>query len=141
MAQATPTPRQAEIKRLLDADQSVGDIAKYLNTTAQAVYNQISAMRKKGILPKKRGGKGRARTAQRTPRIAPEPVAAEAPSPNGSANGDLISLEAHLSADLNAVRTRLEAIAAEQKKLGEEGEGLESRRTRLEAAEKALAPA
>lgn len=44
------TTRQAEIKRLLDDGQGAKEIADQLGITRNAIYQQITAMKRKGLL-------------------------------------------------------------------------------------------
>jgi len=120
------TPRQQEIKGLLETGREVSEIAEILNTTAQAVYSQISRMRSTGILPKA-GRRGRPRS------VAPAPV------PEAPANGSVaVSLESHLEQELRETTERLAAIDEQRIQLADESTVLAERKSRLESASAAL---
>lgn len=146
MAQAKPTARQAEIKRLLAGEVPVGEIARLQKTSAQAVYSQISRMRSLGILPKsaRSGGRksGRPKRAAATgarhtgTRHLPSAEAVgsiAAPESKGDSNGN-VSLEDHMAQELERVVKRLAVIEADVSALTAEQTALAERKSRLEAA-------
>lgn len=129
MATATLTPRQQEIKSLLDAGKTPVEIAKKLKITDNAVYQQLRRMREAG-----KGGKA---VAKRTParKSAAKPVkkattAAKPIKPSrsrprsttratsgntatGTAKNVTVPSPAVAMTPLESVRARREAIAAE----------------------------
>lgn len=64
------TERQHEIKRLLDSDVGAVDIAEKLGITRNAVYQQIHAIRKKGLLPEGYTPSGEVRISPNQPHPA-----------------------------------------------------------------------
>ncbi len=135
MATKEMTPKQAQIKSLQAEGKSVGEIAKALKTSAQAVYAQLSRMRKQGHLPgsdRKPRPRGKARRSNRSPAETP-------PAPAGKSNGAL-SLDDHLQRELEDIVVRLAAIESEQSALAEEQATLSERKARLAAANNALHP-
>lgn len=135
MAKAKGTEKQQDIKRRLLADEPVSEIARAHDTTAQAIYSQISRMRQIGMLPKKR--RGQRMVAAASPNGKPATEAQTAGS-NGQPKVTPLTLEDHLTRELDGVTARIEEIAAQVSSLQEEGRSLVERQSKLTGAARAL---
>lgn len=135
MAKAKGTEKQQDIKRRLLADEPVSEIARAHDTTAQAIYSQISRMRQIGMLPKKR--RGQRMVAAASPNGKPATEAKTAGS-NGQPKVTPLTLEDHLTRELDGVEARLVEITAQVDSLVDEGRTLEARKAKLKGAEEAL---
>lgn len=92
------TQRQRDIKAMLDKSLSAQDIADELDISRNAVYAQLEAMKKKGVLPRDYTPSGQPpRAARSTPAVAP-------------GDGTLI---AQLAGVMRAHADELERMAAE----------------------------
>lgn len=136
------TARQEEVRDLVTArpEKSVKEIADLLEMTEQAVYQQLSRLRSRGVLPP---AKARAKAKPKRPkRTRPRVAAASAPrasaaAPPAASNGRG-TVEDTVSGELEKVRTRISEIALEQESLAQESEALGAREQRLDAAQRAL---
>lgn len=145
------TARQEEVRDLVTArpEKSVKEIAGLLEMTEQAVYQQLSRLRSKGVLPpvKARGGKARSKArrgsrAVKVPRVPEVPdgaVARRVAAGHSVVSNGGGTVEDTVASELEKVRSRIGEIKAEQESLAQESETLGERETRLDAAQKALA--
>lgn len=138
MAKSKLTPRQEEIMGLMKGQPGItaNEIAATMETTPQAVYQQISRLRKLKVLPPKKAPAKRKATAKAInnndrstpPAIVPPPTAAPA-----------LSLEGHVAEEMTTVVTQLaEARALKESATAREAELVEYE-ARLVKAQEALA--
>lgn len=138
MAKRKLTPRQEEITGLMKGQPGItaNEIAVIMETTPQAVYQQISRLRKLKVLPPRQVASAKRKApakpaAQREREPKGPPPAPTRPEPP--------TLESVLTVELTSVVTDLaEAKQAKEAAALREAQ-LEERKKRLDAVEKALA--
>lgn len=139
MARAKLSAKQEEIKDLIAAkpDITADEIAKEMETSPGAIHQQMTRMRSIGALPKtRRRGKNTRRRARIAASASPAPERAAKPSDNGA-----VSLEDHLTSELDGTVGRLGEVERLQTELALEAAELDERRKRLHAAQEALSTA
>lgn len=117
--------KQDEVMKLLDAGQTIPDIASLMDTTPNAIKAQISRMRAKGHTISTVNGR------------TTEPSRAEETAPvRGSVSAG--SVESHIESEVERVSNRLVTVEASLTDLTKEEHELTERRDRLEAARSSL---
>lgn len=124
-----PTAKQEEVKRLLEAGQSIVEIADLMETTPGAVKAQISRLRKLGV---KVAPTDHGRSTEPQAPLAPEPERAPASEQ---------SVEEHIASELAEADERVTVIETTVAALEGERTTLSERKGRLEAAQAELGEA
>lgn len=141
MAGRKLTPRQEEIVGLMNGQPGITakEIAATLETTPQAIYQQITRLRRAGVrLPKR--GKAKVKRAASESSAGTESAVKGGTRALGRINGNgKLSLEDHLSSELKSVVTRLGVVREAKVNIVAEEAELSERQQRLDAAKAALA--
>lgn len=129
------TPRQREIKDLIDAQPGITavQLADVMETSTSAMHQQLSRLRKAGAIPKARNGRRASTASKRNEAVLRTMLEEDAPTTNGE-----VSLEDHLDRELGDAIARISEIEQQRDSLDAEQAKLAQRRDKLAKAQEAL---